>query len=114
MSRLAKAGEPSVRLRPSRRSCTAPPSGARSAGSFDGNTLVLLPAVRRGTRCGDAVERERVRRITITGDAMARPLIEALQDREARTTSRRWSSSAHGGGVLAVVKEQFLELAAER
>ena len=54
--------------------------------------------------------------LMITGDAMARPLIEALEARRpSATTSRRCSSiSVDGGAIFSPsVKDQFLELLPE-
>ena len=57
---------------------------------FQGNTIVLMPAVRR--RGGVAiVEREGVNTIMIAGDAMGRPMIEALEAGPTGGTCRRCS-----------------------
>jgi 3-oxocholest-4-en-26-oate---CoA ligase len=77
-SRRGQAGPGLVRL------CAAPlihgnAQVAALAGLFGGETIVLLPKFdAREVWC--AVERHRVNVLVIIGDAMARPLIEALRD----------------------------------
>jgi acyl-CoA synthetase (AMP-forming)/AMP-acid ligase II len=50
---------------------------------FEGNTVVLVPKF-SAEEVWSIVEREKVNTLTITGDAMARPLVETLQDQPDR------------------------------
>ena len=83
----------------SRRSCTAPPSGAPSAAS-SGAPRRAAHAVRRPRGVGARSSEYRIATIAITGDAMARPLIDALQEHELRHVVAR-RHRLHRGGVLA-------------
>ena len=71
--------------------------------SFVGNKIVLV-AKFDAAEVWQLVGEEKVNLMMITGDAMARPLIDALEARRRRrTTCRRCSRSRqHGGAVLAV------------
>ena len=88
MSRLAKEGEPSVGL------VLAPlMHGAAQWGTLGGlirgSTSVLLPQF-DGHAVWRAVEQYRIATLAITGDAMARPLIDALAGaRLRRVVARR-------------------------
>ncbi len=110
MSRLAKEGEPSVGL------VLAPlMHGAAQWGTLGGlirgSTSVLLPQF-DGHAVWQAVERYRIATLAITGDAMARPLIEALQERElvAYDVSSLVAISSTAAVFSPVVKDQFFEL----
>ncbi len=77
--------------------------------SFLGNKVVLIgkfdPA-----RVWDLVEQERVNSMMITGDAMARPLIEALTAPGARwDTSSLMLLTSSAATFSPAVKDQFLE-----
>ena len=67
---------------------------------FGGNT-VALNASRRfdADEIWDLVEREDVSVISLVGDAMARPLVDALAHRAG--TARRCSRSSSGGAILS-------------
>ncbi|HEX2578738.1 MAG TPA: acyl-CoA synthetase [Aquihabitans sp.] len=77
-------------------------------GLFKGVTNVLLPRFDPHL-VWDAVERYGIAVITITGDAMARPLIEALQERSYDTSSLIAISST-AAVFSPVVKDQLFEL----
>ena len=66
---------------PSRRSCTPPPSGRRSAGCTGSPRSCCTTTATASTpaRSSDLVERERVFLMSIVGDAYARPLVEELR-----------------------------------
>ena len=53
---------------------------------FDGKTLVLMPKF-DADEVWRAIEQHRITALSITGDAMGRPLVEALE--QATTTRRR-------------------------
>jgi acyl-CoA synthetase (AMP-forming)/AMP-acid ligase II len=76
-------------------------------GSFVGNKIVLV-AKFDAHRVWDLVERERVNLIMITGDAMARPLIEALDDRaRIHDTSTLMAISSSAAVFSPTVKDDF-------
>ncbi len=77
-------------------------------GLFKGITNVLLPHFDPHL-VWDAVERYRIAVITITGDAMARPLIDALQERHY-DTSALVAISSTAAVFSPVVKDQLFEL----
>ncbi|SEC49194.1 acyl-CoA synthetase [Rhodococcus koreensis] len=74
---------------------------------FSGNT-VLLESKFDADRTWDLVERHRVQILIITGDAMGRPLIEALDP--ARTDTSSLGVVASGAALFSpVIKDAFLE-----
>ena len=77
-------------------------------GLFKGVTNVLLPRFDPHL-VWDAVERYRIAVITITGDAMARPLIDALQEKPYDTSSLVAISST-AAVFSPVVKDALFEL----
>jgi acyl-CoA synthetase (AMP-forming)/AMP-acid ligase II len=77
-------------------------------GLFKGVTNVLLERFDPHA-VWEAVERHRIAVITITGDAMARPLIEALRERSYDTSSLVAISST-AAVFSPVVKDQLFEL----
>ena len=110
MSRLAKEGEPSVGL------VLAPlMHGAAQWGTLGGlirgSTSVLLPQF-DGHAVWRAVEQYRIATLAITGDAMARPLIEALQEQRLRHVVAG-RHQLDGGGVLPGREGPALRAAAE-
>ena len=91
------------------RSCTAPRSGARSAASSGAPPRCCSPSS-TPTRCGARSSEHRIATIAITGDAMAIPLIDALQ-RARRTTPSSLVAIASTAAVFSpVVKDQLFEL----
>jgi 3-oxocholest-4-en-26-oate---CoA ligase len=79
-------------------------------GSFVGNKIVLLPQFDPST-VFELISDEGVHAIMITGDAMARPLLEALEDpgKPARDLSTWVSLSSTAALFSPAVKEQFME-----
>jgi acyl-CoA synthetase (AMP-forming)/AMP-acid ligase II len=77
-------------------------------GLFNGNTVVLMPKFDPHD-VWRLVEREKVNTIAVTGDAMARPMIEALQDGSYDTSSLVAVSST-AAVFSPSVKDQYLEL----
>lgn len=75
---------------------------------FAGNTVVLIPRF-DAHEVWRLVEREHVNVITITGDAMARPLVEALLEHEYDTSSL-FALSSSAAIFSPSVKDQFLTL----
>jgi 3-oxocholest-4-en-26-oate---CoA ligase len=75
---------------------------------FQGNTVVYVPRF-DPDEVWRAVERNQVNTVAITGDAMARPMIEAMQQRSYDTSSVLAISST-AAVFSPSVKEQFLEL----
>jgi 3-oxocholest-4-en-26-oate---CoA ligase len=75
---------------------------------FRGTTVVLLPKFDPHDVWA-AVEKYTIGGLAITGDAMARPLIEALQEGSYNTSSV-YSVSSTAAVFSPVMKEQFLEL----
>jgi acyl-CoA synthetase (AMP-forming)/AMP-acid ligase II len=107
MARLAASSEPSVGL------VMAPlMHGAAQwttlGGLFKGVTSVLLPQF-DAHAVWQAVERYGITVLAITGDAMARPLIEALRERSYDTSSLVAISST-AAVFSPVVKDQLFEL----
>lgn len=74
---------------------------------FAGDTVVLMPQF-DPHEVWRAVERHQVRVMTIVGDAMARPLIEAFQE-GGYDPSSLLAISSHAALFSATVKEQYLE-----
>ncbi len=74
---------------------------------FAGDTVVLMPKFDPHD-VWRAIERHRVRVVTIVGDAMARPLIEAYQQ-GSYDASSVVAISSHAALFSASVKEQYLE-----
>jgi len=75
--------------------------------SFVGNKVVLMGKF-EARRVWDLVERERVNSIMITGDAMARPLIEELAAEDARwDTSSLYVLTSSAVTFSPSVKDQF-------
>ena len=76
---------------------------------FQGNTIVLLPKFSAET-AWTLVEKEGVNASIITGDAMARPMIEHLdEDPDRYDTSSVISLSSSAAIFSATVKDRFLE-----
>jgi acyl-CoA synthetase (AMP-forming)/AMP-acid ligase II len=75
---------------------------------FRGTSLVLLPKF-DANDVWAAVEKYKIGGLAITGDAMARPLIEALQA-GSYDASSVYSVSSTAAVFSPVMKEQFLEL----
>ena len=75
---------------------------------FRGTTVVLLPKFDPHDVWA-AVEKYKIGGLAITGDAMARPLIEALQE-HSYDTSSLYSVSSTAAVFSPVMKEQLLEL----
>ncbi|MBI2711123.1 MAG: acyl-CoA synthetase [Actinobacteria bacterium] len=77
---------------------------------FEGNTVVLLPRFRPHDVWA-LIERERVNIAMITGDAMGRPLIEALGEAPGRYDLSSLISVASSAAVFSpTVKDRFHEL----
>jgi len=75
--------------------------------SFVGDKVVLMPKF-DAAATWDLVERERVNSLMITGDAMARPLIEALQAPDAPwDVSSLFALSSSAATFSPSVKDQF-------
>ncbi|MGH9212055.1 MAG: acyl-CoA synthetase [Acidimicrobiales bacterium] len=107
MSRLAKGAEPSVGL------VLAPlMHGAAQWGTLGGlirgATSVLLPQF-DAHAVWQAVEQYRIATLAITGDAMARPLVDALRERRYDLSSLVAVSST-AAVFSPVVKDQLFEL----
>jgi acyl-CoA synthetase (AMP-forming)/AMP-acid ligase II len=78
-------------------------------GSFIGNKLVLVSKFDAKT-VWRLVEHEKVNSIMITGDAMGRPLIEALAEPGADYDVSSWFSLSSSAAIFSPsVKDQFLE-----
>jgi acyl-CoA synthetase (AMP-forming)/AMP-acid ligase II len=77
-------------------------------GLFSGNTVVLIRKF-DPHEVWRTIEREKVMTLAITGDAMARPLIEALQEHPYDTSSL-FALSSTAAIFSPVVQAQFLEL----
>ena len=76
---------------------------------LQGNTVVLLPKF-SAEAAWSVIERERVNASIITGDAMARPMIELLDEDPARyDTSSVISLSSSAAIFSSTVKDRFLE-----
>ncbi len=77
---------------------------------FEGGTVVFVP---RFTPHGvwEAIEREKVTTVMITGDAMARPMIEALEDDPSRyDLSSLFVVSSSAAVFSPTVKDRYLDL----
>lgn len=90
----------------------APPlmHGAAQLGSLIsfnwGQKIVLLPKY-NGPDALDLIEKEKVNTVSLVGDAMARPLAEALDDKRDLSS---WFAMSSAGAILSeAVKAQFLE-----
>ena len=79
-------------------------------GSFLGNTIVLT-AKFEGRRIFELIAEEKVNAVMITGDAMARPLLEALDEPgvDELDVSSWFSLSSTAALFSPPVKDQFLE-----
>jgi len=75
---------------------------------FAGDTVVLLPQF-DAHEAWRAVERHKVNTIVMVGDAMARPLIEAYQEKQYDASSV-FAVSSNGSIFSPTVKEQYLRL----
>jgi 3-oxocholest-4-en-26-oate---CoA ligase len=75
---------------------------------FNGKTLVVMPKF-DAHEVWRAIERHRIAGLSITGDAMARPLAEALEERNYDASSLV-SIASTAAVFSAVVKDKFLEL----
>ncbi|MGK2947961.1 MAG: acyl-CoA synthetase [Acidimicrobiales bacterium] len=107
MSRAAAEGEPSVGL------VLAPlMHGAAQWGTLGGlikgTTSVILPQF-SGHAVWAAIEQYKIATVAITGDAMARPLIDALQEKDYDTSSLVAISST-AAVFSPIVKDQLFEL----
>jgi len=79
-------------------------------GSFRGNKVVLM-AKFDGARALELVGEERVNQIMITGDAMARPMIDALEaGPDAYDLSSLFSIGSTAALFSPAVKDRFMEL----
>ncbi len=76
-------------------------------GLFNGRTTVLMPKF-DAHEVWKAVERHRITTLGITGDAMGRPLIETLDEREYETSSLVTVAST-AAVFSATVKQRYLE-----
>jgi acyl-CoA synthetase (AMP-forming)/AMP-acid ligase II len=77
---------------------------------FEGGTVVFVP---RFTPHGvwETIAREKVTTVMITGDAMARPMIEALEeDPDAYDLSSLFVISSSAAVFSPIVKDRYLEL----
>jgi acyl-CoA synthetase (AMP-forming)/AMP-acid ligase II len=75
--------------------------------SFVGNRIVLLPKF-EAKKVWDLVEQERINSLMITGDAMGRPLIEALSEPDAHwDTSSVMALSSSAATFSPSVKDEF-------
>jgi acyl-CoA synthetase (AMP-forming)/AMP-acid ligase II len=90
----------------------APPlmHGAAQLGSLIsfnwGQKIVLLPRY-SGAAALDLIEKEKINTVSLVGDAMARPLAEAL---DAERDLSSWFAMSSAGAILSeAVKAQFLE-----
>lgn len=97
-------------------SLNAPPlmHGAAQWGAlrflFEGNTVVFLPAFSAETVWA-TVQDERVNTISITGDAMARPMVEALEGQPDRWDLSSLIVLSSSAAVFSpTVKDRFLDL----
>jgi acyl-CoA synthetase (AMP-forming)/AMP-acid ligase II len=80
------------------------------AGSFRGNKVVLM-AKFDGPRALELVGEEKVNQIMITGDAMARPMIDALEAApDAYDLSTLFSIGSTAALFSPAVKDRFMEL----
>ncbi|HEY2428651.1 MAG TPA: acyl-CoA synthetase [Acidimicrobiales bacterium] len=77
-------------------------------GSFQGNKIVLVARF-DPRRVWRLVEEEKVNLLMITGDAMARPMIEALSDGQTYDTSSLLALASTAAVFSPSLKDQFLE-----
>ncbi len=77
-------------------------------GLFQGNTVVLIPKF-DAHGVWEIIQREHVNVMMITGDAMARPLVEALRERSYDTSSLVAVSST-AAVFSPSVRDEFMEL----
>jgi len=77
-------------------------------GSFQGNKIVLVARF-DPRHVWRLVEEEKVNLLMITGDAMGRPLIEALDDGATYDTSSLFALASTAAVFSPSVKDQFLE-----
>lgn len=77
-------------------------------GLFQGNTVVLIPKF-DAHGVWEIIQRERVNVMLITGDAMARPLVEALRERSYDTSSLVAISST-AAVFSPSVRDELMEL----
>jgi len=77
-------------------------------GLFNGNTVALIPRF-DPHEVWKTVEREKVNTIAVTGDAMARPMLEALQEGDYDTSSL-FAFSSTAALFSPSVKDAYLEL----
>jgi len=77
-------------------------------GLFQGNTIVLIPKF-DARAVWEIVQREHVNVMMITGDAMARPLVEALAD-SSYDTSSLIAVSSTAAVFSPSVRDEFMEL----
>ncbi len=75
---------------------------------FQCNAIVLMPRFDPHD-VWQTVERERVNSLLITGDAMGRPLIEALEDGATYDTSSLLAVSSSAAVFSATVKDRFFD-----
>ena len=75
---------------------------------FNGKTLVLMPKF-DAHEVWKAIEQHRISGLSITGDAMARPLVEALEE-EKYDASSLVTIASTAAVFSAVVKDKFLDL----
>ena len=116
-----RVGAGGRRRRPSRRplrSLNLPPlmHGAAQWGflrfAFEGNLVVMLSKF-DPHEVWRTVERERINNVSITGDAMARPMIEALEEMggpDALDLSSMFVLASTAAIFSPTVKDQYLEL----
>jgi acyl-CoA synthetase (AMP-forming)/AMP-acid ligase II len=77
---------------------------------FEGNTVVFVPKF-SGEAVWDSVERDKVNTLVITGDAMARPLTEALEENPDRwDLSSLFVVSSSAAIFSPSLKERLFEL----
>jgi acyl-CoA synthetase (AMP-forming)/AMP-acid ligase II len=77
-------------------------------GSFTGNKVVLT-AKFEPRRVFELVEQERVNAIMITGDAMARPMLEALDEAASTVDLSSWAALSSTAALFSPsVKDEFL------
>jgi acyl-CoA synthetase (AMP-forming)/AMP-acid ligase II len=80
-------------------------------GLFNGNTVALIPRF-DPHEVWKTVESEKVNTIAVTGDAMARPMLEALQSKEGKRydTSSLFAFSSTAALFSPSVKDAYLDL----
>ncbi|NEW52803.1 acyl-CoA synthetase [Nocardia cyriacigeorgica] len=83
-------------------------------GLFDGGKTVMLPEF-NGHSVWQAIDRHGVNMIFITGDAMARPMLDALREGNPETGaayqhSNLWAMASSAALFSPTLKDQYLEL----